>query len=163
MSASVIDPVEPKNARVRPGASELPKMVELSAATVIRLTPSPAFAGLIICALEEASKNLIRATRVQSCNARRAAPMTSLPALMLGGGDCNELDRATVIELLFQRIGTVLELSRYCKVYERAGTNVPVRMRPRVNREKARRIVNSGGIETEVGKNCSRPFRPGVC
>src|SRR5688572_28529309 len=141
MSASVIAPLEPKKARVRPGASDLPKTVELSSATVIRLTPSPAFAGLINCALEEVSKNLIRPARVQCWSARRAAPMTSLPALMLGGGDCNELDRATVIELLLQRIGTVLELSRYCRVYERAGTKVPRRMRPRVNMETARRIV----------------------
>src|SRR5688572_22063955 len=109
MSASVIVPVEPKKARVRPGASELPKTVELSAATVIRLTPSPAFAGLIICALEEVSKNLIRPARVQCCSARRTAPITSLPALIFGGGDCSEVDSATVIELLFQRTGTVFE------------------------------------------------------
>src|SRR5688500_15523913 len=111
MPASVIVPLEPEKARVRPAASELPKTVELSAPTVVRLTPSPALAGLIICALEEVSTNVVRPTRVQCCSARRPAPVTSLPALMFGGADCSDVDSATVIELLFQRTGTVFELS----------------------------------------------------
>src|SRR6266481_1501823 len=58
-------------------------------------------------------------TRLAS--ARRAAPITSLPLLMFGGGELSELEKATIMGRVTQRRATIPEASRYSKVYARSG------------------------------------------
>ena len=79
--------------------------------TVIRLTPSPAFAGLIDVPEELVSKNLMLATAAQCCSARWAAPVTSLPTLMFGGGELSEREKATMMGFRSQRRATMTEAS----------------------------------------------------
>src|ERR1043166_4204826 len=88
---------------------------------VIRLTRCPAFEGLMVCVVDVVSKNCTSETLAQCCNARRAAPITSLPALMLAGGAYSDDENATMIGFVNQRRATNPVLSRYCSVYARAG------------------------------------------
>ena len=61
------------------------------------------------------------ATLSHLANARRAAPITSLPVLMFAGGALSELEKATMMGRASQRRATMPEPSRYCSVYARAG------------------------------------------
>ena len=61
------------------------------------------------------------ATPAQRYSARRAAPITSLPALILGAGELSEVEKATMIGRVSQRRATMPELSRYCSVYAHTG------------------------------------------
>src|SRR5713226_8383137 len=63
----------------------------------------------------------VLATLAQRSNARRAAPITSLPDLILAGGELSEVEKATMIGRVSQRRATMPELSRYCSVYARTG------------------------------------------
>ena len=80
-------------------------------AIVIRLMPSPPVVGLIDCVFEAASTNWMFATLDHRDIARRAAPRTSLPGLMLAPGDLSELESATVIVFFTHFIWTLPEES----------------------------------------------------
>ncbi len=78
--------------------------------TVIKLTPSwvAASAGEVVML-----KRMLLASS-QRRNARRAAPVTSLPALMFGGGALSELERATVIVVAGHLIWALAVELVYC-------------------------------------------------
>src|SRR5258707_3611161 len=61
------------------------------------------------------------ATLAQLSNARRAAPITSLPVLVFAGGELSELEKATMIGRASQRRATIPAPSRYWRVYARDG------------------------------------------
>src|SRR6266550_3160118 len=73
-------------------------------AIVIRLTPSPPLPGLIDWADDDVSTNLMFVALDHRDSARCTAPITSLPDLMFGPGDARELENATVIVFVGQRI-----------------------------------------------------------
>src|ERR1051325_8941627 len=103
MSASLMSPVAgSKKTRVRPGRSLPLKSAAFSGvlAIVIRLTPSPPVLGLIDCVVEEVSTKRMSDAPAHCSSARRAAPVTSLPALIFAAGDASELDSAIVTTLL---------------------------------------------------------------
>src|SRR3982751_1661869 len=117
MSDSEIAPVAGlKKVRVRPVLTELgpENSPELSEETVIRLTPSPPLPFALICVRPD----VVTVKRTfESCSHRaralRAAPVTSLPALMLAGGDESEVESAMVIFVAGHFICTVAEGSVY--------------------------------------------------
>jgi hypothetical protein len=65
---------------------------------VMRLTPSPLVpAGLIDCAVEAVSTNLMLAASDQCASARRKAPATSLPALIFCCGAERDDEKAMLM------------------------------------------------------------------
>jgi hypothetical protein len=97
-------PLSVKKTRVRPAISlDWPEKGALFStvwARVMRLMPSPLVpAGLIDCALEVVSTNLMLAASDQCESARRKAPPTSLPGLMLAGGAKRDGEKAMVMVL----------------------------------------------------------------
>src|SRR6185503_498331 len=105
-SASAIMPVSgSKKTRVRPAVvSELKDSFSSVSAIVIKLTPSPASAGLIEAAADHETTKLIFARLDQRASARRAAPMTSLSGLICEPGIINDVEKATSIVFLGQRM-----------------------------------------------------------
>ncbi len=69
-------------------------------AIVRRFVPSPPEAELIETADEPVSTNVMLAMLDQRARARRAAPITSDPGLMLGPGEVSEMEKAISIVLL---------------------------------------------------------------
>src|SRR6185503_1648464 len=106
MSASAMLPVSgSKKTRVRPViASELNASFSGVTAIVSRLMPSPASAGLTEAAEDHVTTKLILVRLDQRASARRAAPATSLSALMFAPGESKEVDSATSIVFLGQCI-----------------------------------------------------------
>src|SRR6185503_1381277 len=106
MSASAMLPVSgSKKTRVRPViASELKASLSAVAATVTRLTPSPASAGLIEVSEDHVTTKFTFAALDQRLSARRTAPTTSLSALMFAPGASREFDSEIWIVFLGQRI-----------------------------------------------------------
>src|SRR4029453_15591286 len=97
MSASAMLPVSgSKKTRVRPVVvSELKASFSGVLAMVSRLIPSPASAGLIEVAEDQVTTNVMFERLAQRERARRAAPTTSLSALMLAPGESKEVESAT--------------------------------------------------------------------
>ena len=71
---------------------------------VSRLIPSPASAGLTEVALDHVTTKSMFERLDQRASARRAAPTTSLSGLTFAPGESREVDRATSIVFLGQRI-----------------------------------------------------------
>jgi hypothetical protein len=82
------------------------KVTPLLVATVMRLTPS----CWTRVSVEETMLKLTLPASAQRCSARRAAPTTSLPALMFAGGELSEEESATVMVVVGQRNWTVAAL-----------------------------------------------------
>src|SRR5688500_4588296 len=108
----------------------------------IRLIPSPSVGGLIVSALEAASKNCTSATVAQLRKARRSAPTTSLPDLMFDGGKLNELENETMSGLRTQRCAPGREASRdSCEEDAAEGTSAAVIAIRRMTMPGALRII----------------------
>src|SRR5204862_3051 len=78
----------------------------------VKLTGSPAFAGLIVWPGELVSKNCTFEMLDQRRSARCAAPMTSLPTLMFSGGEASEVESEMMIGCVSQRRATTPDASR---------------------------------------------------
>src|SRR6185369_14631736 len=106
MSASAMLPVSgSKKTRVRPVvASELNASFSGVTATVNRLIPSPASAGLTEVAGDHVTRKLIFERLDQRASARRAAPTTSLSGLMFEPGESRDVESATSMVFFGQRI-----------------------------------------------------------
>jgi hypothetical protein len=102
-------PLLSKMTRVRPSRCP-PWLVKASfvaeAETVIRLIPSPVPEGLTESTAVEDSTNWMLAASDQRRRALRAAPSTSLPALIFGGGELSEVESAMWIGLAVHLICT---------------------------------------------------------
>jgi hypothetical protein len=100
-------PVLSNMTRVRPSRRTPPALTNSSFVvegdTVMTLIPSPFPEGLTESTVVEASTNWILAASDQRRNALRAAPITSLPALIFEGGELSEVERE-------MRIGLVVHL-----------------------------------------------------
>jgi hypothetical protein len=124
-------------------------------AIVIRLTPSPPLPGLIDWAGDVVSTNLMFVALDHRERARRAAPITSLPDLMLGAGDERELENATVIVFVGQRIWRGAAECVNSRVFGRTGEATPKESARIVIRVDERRIVEIS--EDKVNQNGGDP------
>src|ERR1700720_3048500 len=79
--------------------------------------------------------------------ARRAAPRTSLPGLILAPGDVSEVESATLIVFLNHFTCRFPDLSVSCTVYERTAIVEPSSTEKIVIMPAARRILNPGAME----------------
>src|SRR5437868_8300570 len=105
-SASAMLPVSgSKKTRVRAVVeSALKASFSGVAATVMRLIPSPASAGLTEVNGDQVTTKLIFDKLDQRARARRAAPTTSLSALMFAPGESRDVESETSMVFLGQRI-----------------------------------------------------------
>ena len=92
------------------------------------------------------------AAPAQCCIARRAAPTTSLPALMFGGGELRDVEKAMMIGLATHRRATMPAASVYCRDAARIG--VPATMNVAI---AVLRLTPSGG--TRPGMMTPQPPR----
>ena len=114
MSASVMLPPTVEKMRVRPDISAPLKgaLFSVVCATVIKLRPSPRVPGALMdCTSEEITWKRMLATFSQRLSALRAAPTTSLPALMFDCGRESEDESAIVILLVGHLTWTEFEAS----------------------------------------------------
>ncbi len=106
-SPSLIAPDEAsKKTRARPVCPGLVNVTPLVGETVMRLTPS----CCTRVSVEVVMLKLMLPASAQRWSARRAAPTTSLPALMFAGGELSEEERAMVMVVVGQRNWTVAVL-----------------------------------------------------
>ena len=87
------------------------------------------------------------ATLAQRSSARRAAPITSLPDLILGGGELSEVEKATMIGRTSHRRALIPASSPYCKVYAQRGDCPKVSMTNAVMALSAFRVIRTADRE----------------
>src|SRR6266850_3443352 len=95
------------------------------------------------------------ATLAQRSSARRAAPITSLPDLILAGGELSEVEKETMIGLVSQRRATMPELSRYCSVYARTGACALIRAHTATMALSPLRLISLSRFGKTLSRNCT--------